>query len=105
MGFVELESLSAGVVDGGEGAGAEGDGGVDGGCEDWGGWEVAFVGWLGGGGGGGCGVAHLEGEAVVFVYEEVCASEGDVVGEGCGVAVDVVAVCCRVKRSGLVVSL
>lgn len=38
-------------------------------------------------------MAHLEGEAVVFVDEEVGAGEGDVVGEGCAVLVDVVAVC------------
>lgn len=37
-------------------------------------------------------MAHLEGVAIVFVHEEVRAREGDVVGEGCGVLVDVVAV-------------
>ena len=46
----------------------------------------------GGVAGGGGGVAHLEGEAVVFVDEEVGAGEGDVVGEGGAVLVDVVAV-------------
>ncbi len=43
-------------------------------------------------GGGIGGMAHLEGEAVVFVDEEVAAGEGDVVGELGAVLVDVVAV-------------
>lgn len=46
-------------------------------------------------GGGGGGMAHLEGEAVVFVHEEVRAGEGDVVVELRAVLVDVVAVWCQ----------
>lgn len=58
MGLVELQSLSARTVDAGAGAGAEGDDGEDGGCDDGVGDEVAFVrGFVGWGGGGG--VAHL----------------------------------------------
>ena len=38
------------------------------------------------------GMAHLEGEAIVFVHEEVRAREGDVVVEICAVLIDVVAV-------------
>lgn len=41
------------------------------------------------------GMAHLEGEAVVFVHEEVRAGEGDVVVELRAVLVDVVAVWCQ----------
>lgn len=51
------------------------------------------------GGGGGGGVAHLEGEALVFVDEEVGAGEGEVVGEVCVILVDVVAVWGRLARS------
>lgn len=40
----------------------------------------------------GGGTAHLEGEAIVFVHQEVRAGEGDVVVELCAVLVDVVAV-------------
>lgn len=40
-------------------------------------------------------MAHLEGEAVVFVHEEVRAGEGDVVVELRAVLVDVVAVWCQ----------
>ncbi len=76
-------------MDAGAGAGREGDGGEDGGCDDGVGGEEAFV-WRCGGGVGG--MAHLEGEAVVFVDEEVAAGEGDVVGELGAVLVDVVAV-------------
>ena len=90
MGLEQLQPLSAGTADAGAGAGGQGHGGEDWGCDDgvWG--DVAFVGGCVAGGGGG--VAHLEGEAVVFVDEEVGAGEGDVVGEGGAVLVDVVAV-------------
>lgn len=111
MGLVELQPLSAGTAEAGAGAGAEGHDGEERGCDD--GWglvvegrgrrQVASVrggvhvggrgGGDDGGGGGGGGMAHLEGEAVVFVDEEVGAGEGDVVGEGCAVLVDMVAVC------------
>lgn len=95
MGFEELQALSTGTVDAGAGAGGEGDGGEEGGRDDGvggGGGEEAFVGWGVGGWVGVGGVAHLEGEAVVFVDEEVGAGEGDVVVEVCEVLVDVVAV-------------
>ena len=86
MGLVELQSLSAGTVDAGAGAGGEGVEGEEGRAEDGVGGQEACVGWCRGG------VAHLEGEAVVFVQQEVAPGEGDVVGEFGGVLVDVVAV-------------
>lgn len=119
MGLVELQPLSAGTAEAGAGAGAEGHDGEEGGRDDGWGLGLGLVGegarrrrrrrqvasvrggvdvcnrgvGVDDGGGRGGRMAHLEGEAVVFVDEEVGAGEGDVVGEGCAVLVDVVAVC------------
>lgn len=79
-------------MDASAGAGGEGDDRKEWGRDDGVGGEEAFVGWGVGGGVGVGGMAHLEGEAVVFVDEEVRAGEGDVVVEVCDVLVDVVAV-------------
>lgn len=74
-------------------AGGEGDDGEEWGRDDGVGGEEAFV-WrcVGGIGGGGGRMAHLEGEAVVFVNEEVRTGECDVIGEFRDVLVDMVAV-------------
>lgn len=71
-------------------AGGEGHDGEEWGRDDGVGGEEAFVRRCVGGRGGG--MAHLEGEAVVFVDEEVRPREGDVVVEFGDVLVDVVAV-------------
>lgn len=79
-------------MDAGACAGGEGDDGEEWGRDDGVGGEEAFVWRCVGGIGGGGGMAHLEGEAVVFVDEQVRPREGDVVVEVCDVLVDMVAV-------------
>lgn len=89
MGFVELQSLSARTVNAGASPGGEGHDGEDGGGDDGVGGEMAFV--RSGGGRGGM-IAHLEGDAIVFVHEEVRARESEIVIEFREILIDMIAI-------------
>lgn len=81
--LIELQSLSTGAEDGATGA-AEG--------------RVERVGWGGEDGGG----AYFEVVGFVLVPVEVAAAEGYVVGQGCGIGIEVVAACGEVRGAGRV---
>ena len=69
--------------------GAEGDDGEDGGGDDGVGHKMTL---MRSGGGRGEGIAHLEGDAIVLVHEEVRAREGEVVIEFGEILIDMIAV-------------